>query len=338
VTALLAVAAVSSAFGWPARVLDVIAGEPAPPRVRDAFALESEARERVLPIFRSGGIDVVLAQAHGVVAIESSEGPVILWVAPTPSGGACWLLEYRRTAELGLKGCSPGPVRGGAALAAGVSQTRIGDDLLQLIDGRVGKEVASVEVLYADGESETIAPVEGFLLHEPRERPTALVARDAAGAEIARREIRPPTFARPPLRPGPERVVIRFATAAGHPLTFALARAENGDLCEVTRYRGSVSTGCTDDRRASLAPDELSIHPGLWNEAGDGKPLVTLRGVVGSAIARLELEYANGETMRVPVSEQFVLFEIPPAHHADERFVLVGRNAAGAVIARRVVK
>jgi hypothetical protein len=219
-----------------------------------------------------------------------------------------------------------------------VSQTRIGDDLLQLIDGRVGENVASVDVLYGDDESETVVPVEGFLLHEPRERPTALVARDAAGAEIVRREIRPPTLDRPPFPVGPEQVVIRFETAAGHPLTLALARAANGDLCEVTRYRGSVSTGCTDDRRASLAPDELSIHPGLWNEAGDGKPLVTLRGVVGSAIARLELEYENGEMARVPVVEQFVLFEIPPEHHADERFVLVGHSAAGEVVARRVVK
>jgi hypothetical protein len=55
-------------------------------------------------------------------------------------------------------------------------------------------------------------------------------------------------------------------------------------------------------------------------------------------ISRLELRYADGTTVPVPITERFVYFEIPPAHHDDERFVLVGRNRGGAEIARRVVK
>jgi len=137
---------------------------------------------------------------------------------------------------------------------------------------------------------------------------------------------------------GPERVVIRLQTAAGFPLSFSLAHAENSELCQITRYRGGEGLTCGSDPRTCVAPDEISVHPGLRNEEGDGKSLVTLSGVVGSDVAGLELQYTNGVVVPVPITERFVLFEIAPEHHADERFVLVGRDAAGEVITRRVLK
>jgi hypothetical protein len=335
--ALASVIAVSSAFGWPARVLDVIAGEPAPPRVKDAFALQNEGRERVLPIFRQhASNDTIVERAHGIVGIETSVGPVILWAAPTRGGGVCWVVEIERRGP-GLSGCSPRPWRESVVFEYGMGRTRVGDGYLELVEGRTRADVASVELLYADGESETVPVLEGFYLHEPRERPTMLVARDRDGAELARRAVRPIRPIAFPRSTGPERELIRLTTSSGHALTFSLAPGANGSLCQFTRYRGSVSGGCGQDQRERVVPDELMIHPGLQNEARDGKPLVTLNGVVGSAIARLELEYEDGTVVPLPVTEQFVLFEIPPEHHADKRVVLVGRDAGGTVVARRVV-
>lgn len=333
--ALVSVAVVSSAFGWPGRVLDVIAGEPAPPRVKDRFALENEAQERVLPLFRrdrSSG--VIVERAHAVLGIETSVGSVILWAAPTRDGGVCWIHELARSVRLG-SGCTP-PRKSFVFQGYALGKTRIGDGYLDLLDGRVRSDVATVNVQYADGESESIPVLEGFFLHEPRKRPTLLTARDRSGAELHRQAVRSP-FPIPvsPL-PGPERVLIELTTSSGHLLTFSIASGSNGTLCQITRYRGTVSRGCGIDPRTRVAPDELQITPSLQNEAQDGKPLVTLDGVVGSAIARLELEYEDGTVVPVPVVERFVLFEIPPEHHNDKRFVLVGRNTAGEVIARRV--
>jgi hypothetical protein len=39
----------------------------------------------------------------------------------------------------------------------------------------------------------------------------------------------------------------------------------------------------------------------------------------------------------MPVFERFVFFEIRPEHHQDEAFVVVGLDAKGAELDRRVI-
>ena len=118
--AVVAGAAVAtSALAWAGGLLDFVAGEPAPPPVRRTFELADEARERVLPIFRSGGGPEVIAErAHGVLAIDTSVGPVILWAAPARSGGACYILDIKASRlpdgrPNGGAGCSPRPLPDG---------------------------------------------------------------------------------------------------------------------------------------------------------------------------------------------------------------------------------
>lgn len=347
--ALVGVVAATSAFGWTSRLVDLIAGEPAPPRVKRAFAVQNEARARqVMPIFRrSGASNPIVEQTHGVIGIDSSVGEVIIWAAPTRGGGVCWVLDIeplRRPDGLpnGGAGCNPHPQSPRVPLEYGLRGTRVGDRFLELIDGRVRADVASVELRYADGATETLPVFERFFLHEPRpdSEPILLIARDRDDAELQRQPVRSPESLRDrfPDVVGPERPLIRLKTATGFLLTFALAPAQDDQLCQITRYRGSVARGCGPDPRERVAADEISVHPGLWNEAEDGKPLVTLNGVVGANIARLELHYVDGTTVPVPITEQFVVFEIPPSHHKDERFVLVGHNSAGEAIVRRIVK
>jgi hypothetical protein len=353
--ALAAVAAASSAFGWTSRLIDAIAGEPAPTPVKQAFAVHNEARARqVMRIFRRSPLgDVILEETHGVMGINTSVGPVIIWAAPTRGGGICWIVDVERMRRPdgvpnGGGGCNPTPLPPDVPLHYGVSGTRVGDRYLQLIEGRVSVGVASVELGFRDGRKEILPVFERFFLSELRgdSRPNLLIARDARGSEVDRRKMgdspgMPSGIPGPediPKQVGPERVVIRLETSTGHPLTFSLAPAEGGQLCQITRYRGGLSRGCGPDRRSRVGPAELGIHPGLWNEAEDGKPLVSLNGVVGADIARLELRYSDGTVVPVPITERFVYFEIPPAHHEDARFVLIGRNRDRAEIARRVVK
>jgi hypothetical protein len=346
--ALAAVIAVSSALGWTSRLVDAIAGEPAPPRVKRYFAVQNEARAReAMAIFRgSADRDAIVERAHGVLGIETSVGAVIIWAAPTRGGGLCYVVEIERLRlpdgrPNGHASCGPRPdPPDRPMLQTGRGMTRVGEGYLHLLHGRARAEVASVELRWADGRRETLPVVEGFYLYElrPGDEPAQLIARDGAGRELARERTRPLGLLQPAERPaGPERVLIRLRTSTGHPLTFALARGKTGGLCRITRYRGTGRT-CGPDPRLRLAPDGLSVHPGLWNEAEDGKPLVTLQGVVGAEIERLQLRYADGAAAEIPIVEQFVVFEVPVAHHRDERFVLVGYDAEGNVAARGVVR
>ena len=344
--ALVAVIAVSSAFGWTARLIDLVAGEPAPEPVKAAFAIHNDAFARqAIPIFRSGtASEAIVEQAHGVLGIDSSAGPVFIWAAPTKGGGLCYVLDVERERlpngrPSGGGGCSPNKRVPRAVLSGGMRVRSLDDgSYLSLIQGQVGPEVAKVELRYADGSTDELPVFEGFFLTEPRAgaKPEWLVALGADGEELARRQVRDPRTAIPrmPEPTGRERVLFDFETAAGYRLTFSIAPGEDGTLCQITRYRGGTGRGCNPDPRDGMAPDALAIHPGLQNEAGDAKALVTLSGAVGSEVATLELRYEDGTTDAVPIVEQFVMFEIPPAHHGDRRFTLVGRDHAGDEIAR----
>jgi hypothetical protein len=104
--ALVAVAAaaaallVTPAFGIGGRVLDLIQGEPAPPEVQASFAVGNESRERLREHAAAAGQElgerfppVIPAEARGVAAVETSDGPIYLWVAPTEDGRQCWLIQ-----------------------------------------------------------------------------------------------------------------------------------------------------------------------------------------------------------------------------------------------------
>lgn len=347
--AVAAIVVVSSAFGWTHQLIDFIAGEPAPPRVKRAFALRNEARARAVSIFRESGVsDTLVEQARGVIGINSSVGPVRIWSAPTRGGGQCWLVEIERLRlpdgrPNGGLNCSPYPQPPKRVLEYTLHRTRVGNGYLEYIDGRVREDVTSVELRYESGLREELRVIGGFFLHELVDgaEPVLLIARGERGEEIERKEVRSIDDWQSRLgmpgqeQVGSERTLIRLKTSIGATLTFALARADDGRLCQITRG-GGVGRTCGPDPRELVEPDEIAVHPGLNAEGGE--PLVTLSGVVGSNVARLELEYASGEVVPVRIVEQFVLVEVPPAHHKDERFVLIGRDAGGDAIARRVIK
>jgi hypothetical protein len=105
----LAVAAVLAAtlailvippFSVGGRLLDLIEGKPAPRAVQSYFAADNALRQRLLAYERTAGheldhrySDVVPTEARGVAAIESPDGPIYLWAAPTQDGRQCWLIQ-----------------------------------------------------------------------------------------------------------------------------------------------------------------------------------------------------------------------------------------------------
>jgi hypothetical protein len=91
---------VAPALGLGDRVLDLIRGEPAPRAVQESFAQRNEVREYFLEHHaeaREALADrfprVIADQARGVAALDTVDGPIYLWVAPTEAGLHCWFIQ-----------------------------------------------------------------------------------------------------------------------------------------------------------------------------------------------------------------------------------------------------
>ena len=100
VVAAAAALVVTPAFGIGGRVLDLIQGEPAPPAVQTSFATSDAGRRQLFAFAAAAGQElhdrfspVVSGEARGVAAVETPDGPIYLWVAPTEDGRQCWLIQ-----------------------------------------------------------------------------------------------------------------------------------------------------------------------------------------------------------------------------------------------------
>lgn len=346
VSAVLAAAGVgaASATGLDGRLVDLVAAKPAPaPALRRADLI---SRHKVaMPWFQQQReARAIASKTRGVLAIETSVGPVYLWVAPTRGGGFCHLIDIEANTlpdgSPNLSGiCRPQASRPGRLFAAGpvLGSTFTPRGELQLLHGRVSPRVASVDIRFEGGDVATVRPVEGFFLRELAhdEKPTIVVARDGNATELERRSMPGPrSFRRDlPFPTGPYRSVIEIETSAGYPLTFAVAPGTNGSVCERTTYRGAQAWSCGPGP-ARLEPDAISVHPGLGNENEDGKPAALLEGSVGRAISRLEVWYRDGGATRIPIVERYVLFEVPTGRTPR---LLVGLDANGTIVARRPI-
>jgi hypothetical protein len=331
-------ATAAAASGLADRVREFVAGGPAPAPVQRQFELQSRRKVVVPWLEQNPRYHAIASKAEGVLAIETSVGPVYLWVAPTVGGGDCQLLDIQALPlrESGAGGCSPQPVRYDYVPRSGISETRVGNRYLRLLHGRVAPDVAVVEVRFTNDEKATIPTAKGFFLRELTgdQEPELLIARDADGHELGRHTHRRLRMARSyVVKPtGPYRTVIEIDTSWGYPLTLAVAPGANGSVCTETRYRGLRTGSC---RLRRVDDDAISVGIGLLNEPPDGKPLVKLEGSVGSSIERLELEYRDGGRVEVPIVEGYVLFELSRDRAPKQ---LVGFGADGSVVARRALR
>lgn len=306
------------------------------PRVID---LEARRAAAVAAFRQQPESGAVASKARRALAIPTSVGSVNVWVAPTRGGGDCYLVDVEAipVASAGAA-CTPRPARSDYIVRPWQSETQVGGESLRLFAARVTPAVASLLVQFADGTSEQLSPAAGFALRELRrdEEPVAVVARDANGSELRRRRMPGPrSFRRDLAFPvGPYRRVIGIETSAGFPLTFAVAAGTNGSVCERTIYRGAQSWSCGPGP-ARLEADAISVHRALWNESDDGTAVALLQGAVGRSISRLEAWSPDGSVERIPIVEQYVLFELPRRRTPA---VLVGLDADGHLVARRSLR
>jgi hypothetical protein len=199
--ALLAVG-VSAALAF-AGVRGLFFGTPAPRIVQQAFVRDNEMRKlmqdwarkhhKAAPAWIPPRVDG--RQAHGVLAVNTSDGPLLLWAAPGDNGRQCWFIEFARD-RIGQKHptgggrCDTTPPASHIAFGYGGSAAHI---TLRILSGRLYVAAATVDVVASDrtsGVTKTYRlPVVDryFLAAFPRSVrvPTRITARDSQGQVVA---------------------------------------------------------------------------------------------------------------------------------------------------------
>jgi hypothetical protein len=350
VVAALALAAVMAASAL--ALYDFIAGDPAPPSVTRLIVEEGTA-ERIGPMFVGEG-DVLARAAHGVAALETSKGRVLLWAAPTRRNAICYFVEFERLSERsgspqGEANCGyrppPTPPVTLSFLFALHHATIDGSELAILV-GWTHDSVESVSLRSPEGDERKLDPFENFFIAEiPADRvpensqdgkPYQVVATNRAGIELPPREITEFSGslwlqrARSPKITGPKRTVIATTDSRGRPLRLSFIPIEGGKRCIELKTGNGTSTGCGP----GLWTDEgIQVHPTLMGS------MVFVSGSVGPEVAKLELHHQDGYVLDLPIVERFVLHDIPRPRFEDGKRpnLLVARNRNGEEVAREKV-
>jgi hypothetical protein len=193
--AFAAVLIAAPAFGLTHRLAELIQGSPAPPSVQQTFALDNTMRERLLEeapaateALKDRYSPTIAAEARGVAAIQSADGPVYLWAAPTEDGRQCWLIQA---------GADPSDNRPyGYGACDGLTHGVLAPDgfwtierpSVKIVHVRVYDDaIATLDVDVEGGETVSLPVASGHALGTVAKdaKITAYVALDAAGERVA---------------------------------------------------------------------------------------------------------------------------------------------------------
>lgn len=194
---LLGALLVSPARGIGDHLLDLLKPSPAPPEVQTYFAANDELREKLFAHAAAAGhklqdrfSHVVAREAHGIAAIQSVDGAIYLWAAPTEDGRECWLIQAGAEvatgrpygsgscdAAEGASGIRPSTMWTVERSRVLIVHTRVYDDAISRIDILVrGAQTASLRVIA--GHALGTVGAEAHIL--------AAVGRNSEGAEVTR--------------------------------------------------------------------------------------------------------------------------------------------------------
>lgn len=190
----LALLVVPTAVALRGKISDLFEGTPPPPAVTNFFAANNKMADLALQKgFGARFPHADVGKAHGVIEIQTADGPQDLWVAPNDQGGVCWFIDFANDAA--PNGVHPGSgscdtsasLRGPASIAFEGPGWDINHPSLYTVDGRVYGDAATVQVAFADGSKITLPVVEGLFLGS-LDRPVKMAqvtAYDEAGNQVA---------------------------------------------------------------------------------------------------------------------------------------------------------
>jgi hypothetical protein len=194
--ALLAVAAVAgaTAFGAIGSVVDWFTGTPAPPTVQQNFLQWNAQAQAANYAQAQAGLTkrfplVDATHVQGEVAVQTPDGPLYLWAAPTTDGGHCWLMQFGSEQ---IDGFASGH---GSCDDASQPSALWAEDWwvarhpeLKIVDGRVATNAVTVEVdLASGGPPVRLQVVDGYFLGTVDASATiaSVTAYDASGNVVA---------------------------------------------------------------------------------------------------------------------------------------------------------
>jgi hypothetical protein len=167
-------------------------GTPAPPAVQKWFAANNKrADEFVRKGFAARYPHADVSESHGVLEVQTSDGPEDLWVAPNDQGGQCSFIDFAddppgSDGQYGFGGCYPS----GGFDPSGIDWGAVWIEphpALQTLSGRLTVPATRVEVDLANGSTLHLPVVESFFLASLSrdDRVTEIRAYDDSGANVA---------------------------------------------------------------------------------------------------------------------------------------------------------
>lgn len=160
-------------------------GTPAPPPVRGTFKFSNRGFAEFAKRLGKKFPQAEVGKAHGVLQVQTKDGPLDLWAAPSTNGGTCFVIGLERdmTAKMQL-GSMSGCTRADApALAAGT----FGEGADTVIFGYATGSEATAQITLMDGHTITLPVVEHFFLGaDPGGlEPASVTGRDTSGNIVA---------------------------------------------------------------------------------------------------------------------------------------------------------
>jgi len=329
---------------------EVIVGSPAPAPVQ---ATEQVLAKVEAQLFRIGAAQhIEVGKTRAAAVLETSSGPVYLWVAPTVNGGRC---AYLQIAGLDLRFAGGDPflmqLRPGCVAPHQTQallnyvDTGVNGHALALVVGYIPSPVKTLQLRFADGtRSRTAQTSDGFVLVQGEVsdlRPT-VVLRDSRGKQITPQK---PTFIVPlrvlnsPSGPSTFTITVHLHNGLGN-LSLKIGPAAHGGSCSQLIFPwGSGLTiptwaiegyGCGPYRPK---PDQIAIGRGFAsNPLNFHQHIQWLKGQVGADVSSVELVLHNGSHQQVPIHHGWVLYVIDQDNPPTE---IITTNKNGRVVGTR---
>lgn len=127
-------------------------------------------------------------KAHGVVQLDTSDGPLDMWAAPESDGsGSCWFVAWESDIHGDTPAGSGGCTQGDQAAIAPATVSFASHGAYTILDGSVTGPETTLDVTLTDGSTTTLPVVEHlFLAALPHgSNPASIVGRDANGTVVA---------------------------------------------------------------------------------------------------------------------------------------------------------
>jgi hypothetical protein len=328
---------VSPAFGLGGRFLDLFTGSPAPEHVKTELAFgTNEGNDAVDELMRQQVQSrVLLGQARGLLAVQTSAGLLHIWGAPTSDGGLCTYMLLVG-APHGWLACDTLAPEAGPFVGTADAHT-VDGRTFRFVSGQAREQIASVELRLEDGSVVPVRKVGAFFFRAlaPGQQPAALVGKDGGGSMVS--EL-PVAFGGlggvlPPVYPvGPSRQLLALQTRIGK-VTMQVAPGPDGKRCWIVTAEANQATVCLD------VPRGFEFDFGPYFNQEQTRRIVLLSGFVGPQVDSLALRFEDGNRVAVALRRGYFLYEIQRRNWKTGRrpTVLVARTGAGTVIARKHV-